>query len=748
MFIFSKFHIKLFCRWPEVYTAILIQQGKKVRYQQEFWDGSAETVEIFDESENVWLPFSEYKYKYIKSDTKFMKKHYLLVTRIFDERVRNFLKNILLKHNVMHYAYRIEFQVRGMPHVHGILWLNEEETAGILTDGKQFDLDDKAKEEAFFKFCKRWNTCSLPDEDDDLYEKVMSVNRHKCYKRFCKKNKDKVCRFGFPKFPCKRMLIARPNPFNLEEEDLKVLKLKAEKCLRKVKEALINLEESEEDIDLDEFLAEHAGVKYDEYENYLRISERGNILILERTIKERNINNFHPTFLRAWNANMDLQICLDTYAVVTYITDYLTKGDIGFTKILKQAIQESKGFPHRERLNYVKRMIFISRQVSVAEATYRLIPSMRLKFSDISTKFVQSGFPQNRSVLAERIIENEDVACAEDDNEHHGQGQNTDKEIYTVEGREGLYSTPTTIHEQYSMRPKILETIFLGRFAILYLTVAQTTVKDDIFEKYGDFSETKGTFKDTETDQCLPRFIKLLNGTVMRLRTKALILRMHSSKRKEDLHEQLYAEMLIMLPWRMESELYPDDFERCRALFNENEEVIKRNRQMIFPFSKTIEVLRELIDNEGDCERAAHIGDILGLDVAGEQENIECEEELANEDNPEEDLEEEEEVDEEVGKPSRPPQKSSAKEPTKVKPIQVGNLDKMMEEARNLSYEQKVAFNIGIHYCKTVLTSRKRLEVELDPPLIIVTGKFKFSNRVTKLKFINYDSNSSENIHF
>ena len=45
----------------------------------------------------------------------------------------------------------------------------------------------------------------------------------------------------------------------------------------------------------------------------------------------------------AWQANMDIQFCLDGYAVVTYITDYLSKGDVGLTKALTEALKESRG---------------------------------------------------------------------------------------------------------------------------------------------------------------------------------------------------------------------------------------------------------------------------------------------------------------------------------------------------------------------------------------------------------------------
>ena len=35
-------------------------------------------------------------------------------------------------------------------------------------------------------------------------------------------------------------------------------------------------------------------------------------------------------------------LCLDSYAVVTYITDYLTKADEGLTKLLTTSLKEER----------------------------------------------------------------------------------------------------------------------------------------------------------------------------------------------------------------------------------------------------------------------------------------------------------------------------------------------------------------------------------------------------------------------
>ena len=64
------------------------------------------------------------------------------------------------------------------------------------------------------------------------------------------------------------------------------------------------------------------------YEQALGTSEKGYKIIHKRDIDEIYVNNYNKEWLINWNANMDLQLCLDFYAVITYISDYYSK-DIG-----------------------------------------------------------------------------------------------------------------------------------------------------------------------------------------------------------------------------------------------------------------------------------------------------------------------------------------------------------------------------------------------------------------------------------
>ena len=98
----------------------------------------------------------------------------------------------------------------------------------------------------------------------------------------------------------------------------------AKETLKKVKNMLSDMSEEELKIfSLDDILKK-ADVSSDDYHKALSISERGKTVILKRKPNEMWVNNYNPHFMKAWQANHDIQFCMDSYAVLTYITDYLT----------------------------------------------------------------------------------------------------------------------------------------------------------------------------------------------------------------------------------------------------------------------------------------------------------------------------------------------------------------------------------------------------------------------------------------
>ena len=201
-------------RWPEVTTAILHYEQKidKVLYESG-WENDESKIKIFsvgwEENKDKIQSLPTYKEKEIKDRHKFFKNHFLLITRLFDNRVKAFINNILMANkDIEHYSYRIEFQVRGLPHLHGVFWLTKDAVKKYQNDNGDF-LDTEVPE-----LIDEWISCSLDTGDEELNKLVREVNVHK-HTKSCQKGNDS-CRFSFPRLPSKKTLISNP----LSEEEI------------------------------------------------------------------------------------------------------------------------------------------------------------------------------------------------------------------------------------------------------------------------------------------------------------------------------------------------------------------------------------------------------------------------------------------------------------------------------------------------------------------------------------------------
>ena len=54
--------------------------------------------------------------------------------------------------------------------------------------------------------------------------------------------------------------------------------------------------------------------------------------------------------LYAWNTNMDLQVAIDPYAMITYIVSYMNKDETQMTKFMKEALRSEKKQNAKEKL--------------------------------------------------------------------------------------------------------------------------------------------------------------------------------------------------------------------------------------------------------------------------------------------------------------------------------------------------------------------------------------------------------------
>ena len=703
-------------RFPEMIASVWQEKGHEVKFTKNPWDGKWDSIEVRHKNSddpNGFVKLSEFNEQHLRGNTAFFKDHYILITRMFDSRVKAFITAIL-KNKVAYYSYRVEFQARGLPHIHGIAWLKNAEVGPYLDEKGNFK-DDCTD------LIEKWVSVSLESDNTELNQKVRESQIHD-HRDSCKK-KGTFCRFNFPRPPSNKTIIAKPLPEEMPEEE-KLAKLeKAEFILTLVKAKLIELDDtkSTKSYTLEEFLAEineEFKKKYLEnldeatYHDALGISERGKIIILKRTVMERNVNNFNPYFLSVWNANCDLQVCLDNYSVITYITDYFSKGDAGLTRLLKKALQEKKGNLSDSELNhYLKRQYFISRQVCVSEATYRLILGLDLKGSNVASKHVDTSLPEKRSAYFRRIGENDNEKESSNESENDDEDNNDGNTPHSsrgirIKGREGHYMQCQSHHDRYTMRPSQLKNICFAQFMTHYDSCKRPkTAKFSNDCCYAN-EDQKFQPKIYATDEVLPKYILLSNGACLRLRAIPKIIGLHHKKQD---YEALYAELILFLPWSEEGELCADDKEAVRSIYIAKLELIELNKRAIFPNTKRIQEIREfMFDNENAAE---HLYD--KIDVTAEQENDEVLEEIGQADlNP---LPEE---------PSETPKSSkSTAEELKLKPIIIADRATLRQKARSLSYEQRIVFDDIVHYSHCVAIDNLGGQIDAEPPIYIVHGK-------------------------
>merc|ERR1712218_529367 len=201
-------------RWKEILAAICLDfpDVEQIVYSKDR-DGS-NIIKVKVEGRDEEMDLEGYLEECVEeSKNEIMKKNVQLLTRCFDQRVKSFVKNIIMgKSNPMKiilYSYRVEFQKRGHAHVHGCLWSdidsmdkdipNLKDAYANLRHNKPLT---EEQVEALVTFTDMFVTCSLSKAKvgAKAAQTAKDLQSHGHTQR-CKKMVDS-CWFGFPKFPC------------------------------------------------------------------------------------------------------------------------------------------------------------------------------------------------------------------------------------------------------------------------------------------------------------------------------------------------------------------------------------------------------------------------------------------------------------------------------------------------------------------------------------------------------------------
>ena len=192
------------------------------------------------------------------------------VSRKFSLKFHAFFHTVLLKGAVLgqvdHFYWKKEYQARGAPHYHVLLWIRNAPVIG----------QDEPDE--ILAWPQARITCCIPDvkSDPDLHRLVTRYQMHKCsayYKRRwrCGSTFITRCRFGFPRQACQNA------------------------TLHCVEEA---------------------------------VKSRKRIYKLPRSDVEVRVNDYNPLLLMLWKANIDIQyVAESSLALAHYVSGYVTKAE-------------------------------------------------------------------------------------------------------------------------------------------------------------------------------------------------------------------------------------------------------------------------------------------------------------------------------------------------------------------------------------------------------------------------------------
>ena len=211
-------------------------------------------------------------------------------------------------------------------------------------------------------------------------------------------------------------------------------------------------------------LCKVAEVDYKMYLQALSTSKTGHSIVQRRDLDEIYINSYNIEWIRAWNGNMDIQVVLDYFVVITYVTDYYAKDDTGTLEVIKAALEQTNKQDLKEKMRTITQVFLTHRQMGEAEAVYRLLPSMTLKKSNVQCQWVSLGVKEERSSRW--------LKANQDDIE-------SGRPVTEITGHEGLWYELQDMWNKYLRRSVEIEEMCFAQFAKMYQTVSRSKLVND-----------------------------------------------------------------------------------------------------------------------------------------------------------------------------------------------------------------------------------------------------------------------------
>jgi PIF1-like helicase/Helitron helicase-like domain at N-terminus len=346
------------------------------------------------------------------------------------------------EHPSEEYFIRVEFQLRGSPHIHEMSWHK---------NAPKYDKNDKESIAKVCAFVDRFISCR--NDQEAIPYTAFQYHKHKPR---CRKGQRNIttCRYGFPRFPMKKTTILEPLPEDKRSSKIKKDLEKIQTLLEKYcNKALKNAPENIDD------MLKALEMSYSDYLIAIQSSISKAKLFLQRRPVDIRTNNYNPKLLMNWEGNMDIQFILHEFGVVSYMTEYVTKDETGqvhlINQVVRDAILNNKG--QREVYNSVVSSLINANFMGAQEA-YCIIKHLPMVMKSRSCIFINTDPLEEQS----RILKsNKDLTEMDTD----------DSNIFKK-----------SLTEQYMSRVKSLENVCFAYYAAKYAKHTDIDEENDLDE--------------------------------------------------------------------------------------------------------------------------------------------------------------------------------------------------------------------------------------------------------------------------
>lgn len=339
---------------------------------------------------------------------------------------------------ILHSFYRIEFQHRGSPHMHMVIWLENV---------PKFDPEQQNQNEV----SQFINEVITVDSDNGACEDFIGYQRHRCTFTCKRKVFGKiVCRFGAPFFPMDETCILDPIP-----DDFAWASTTKKKEITELREKIVQILEKQAKRVVEgpalhsvTEICDHLNCLSEDYVLAARLHLRSKKVFLKRKPKDCRINAFSPKILMLCRSNMDIQFVTDAYACMGYVVDYINKPARGLSRLVKQCHEEARraNSTIKDQLSNVCHVLYNFSEISAPEAAWCRLRLPMCRCSEV-VRHINTGPMDER----QRMLKSK-----------------RQLELLMAENPDSTNVFQDGVIEYYAQRPAELENLCLAEFVANY----------------------------------------------------------------------------------------------------------------------------------------------------------------------------------------------------------------------------------------------------------------------------------------